>query len=40
MKKKFEIPELTLVLFTKEDIITVSFGLGGDDDEPGMEDPE
>ena len=42
MKKKFENPELTIILFLKEDIITESIGGGTYDTEPGddSEDPE
>lgn len=38
MKKKFEMPKLITVIFPKEDIIVTS--IGGDDDNPALEDPE
>ncbi len=36
MKKKFETPELLIILFPSEDVIVTSTqGLGGDEGQPG-----
>lgn len=40
MKKNFDAPELTIILFTEEDIITVSVGgNGGTGDQSELVDP-
>ena len=38
MKKKFEIPELYIILFTNEDIVTCSGGLCPDPFDDGDDD--